>query len=127
MIDLESDTLKRMKRRRARHGFEIIAFTFVKSPTEEHQKPEKYEEAVKKTRQWFMKQPNVVFASVGEGLGWDHIYVSLHKNYSEFAQLKRKHDTELSNLITNSQRFIADMNPKVILKPLNLKYLEDAK
>jgi len=126
-MDLESDTLKMMKRRRAKSGFEIIAFTFAKSRREEHLKPEKYEESMKKTREWFIKQPNVIFASVGEGLGWDRVCVSLHKSYSEFAELKRKHDTELANLITKSQSFIADMNPIVILKSFPIKYLEEAK
>lgn len=119
--------MKMMRRKGARLGFEIVAFTFVKTRKEEHLMPERYEEAVKNIRKWFVKQPNVIFASVGEGLGWDCIYVSLHKNYTGFAQLKRKHDMELSSLIAKSESFIADMNPRVVLKPFHLKYLEEVK
>jgi len=144
VIDLESDTLKRMHRRKARLGkkstkeyittpklenlgYEIIAFSFVKSRKEEHLQPEKCAEAAEKARAWCMKQPNVIFASVGEGLEFDRICVSLHKSYSEFVQFIRKHDTELSSLIVESQSFIAEVNPRVVLKPFNLKCLAEAK
>lgn len=108
-------------------GFQIMGFIFVKRRREKHLRPEEYEESLKKSREWFMKHPSAIFVAPGEGMGWDAICVSLHKSYSDFAQFKRNHDMELSYMITESESFVADMNPQVVVKPLILKYLPDAK
>jgi DNA-binding Lrp family transcriptional regulator len=102
-------------------GFELAAFTFIKSKL--HRTGKEKDEAVKKLQEWYMKQPNVVLVLDGRGMGWDAVCVSMHKNYSDFAQFVRTHDSELSELITESQTFHADLNPGVIIKPFSLKYL----
>lgn len=107
-------------------GFEIVAFTFVKNQQQAYSTSEKTEEAVERTREWFEKHPNVVFASAGEGLGFDGLLVSLHKKYSDFVRFKKEHDDELRNLVIDSQSLIVDINPKTILKTFHLKYLSDA-
>ncbi len=103
-------------------GFEIVAFTFIKSKFN-YKKAEEKEEAIRRMKEWFMKQPNVIFALDGRGMGWDGVCISLHRNYSDFANFVRTHDAELSDLIVESQTFHADINPGVIIKPLHLKYL----
>jgi len=107
-------------------GFELAAFTFVK-PKLKYAKPEVRKAGFKRVEEWMMNQPNVVLAIDGQGMGWDAIFVSFHKNYSEFAEFMRKHDSELSDLLIESQSFIADINPTTIRKPFHLKYLADAK
>ena len=102
-------------------GFEITAFTFVKSKL--HRTGKEKDEALKKMKDWYMKQPNVVLALDGRGMGWDAVCVSLHKKYADFAQFVRTHDAELADLIAESQTFTADLNPGVIMKPFSLKYL----
>jgi len=104
-------------------GFEIIAFTFIKNRKEVYLTSKKCDEAVKKTREWYREHPNVVFASAGEGLGFDGLFVSLHKSYSEFVRFKREHDDELRDTVTDSQSLIVDISPKTILKTFHLKYL----
>ena len=107
-------------------GFELIAFSFIKSRVK-YGKPEEREKALKKTKEWFMKQPNVIFALSGQGMGWDGMCISFHKSYSDFANFMREHDAALSEWIIESQSFIADINPGVIMKPFHFKYLEKAK
>jgi len=107
-------------------GFEIAAFTSIKGRTEEYLKPGKMEQAVEEAKEWFIKQPNVIFASGGEGRGFDGIFVSFHKSYSEYAKFKRTHDLELSKLLINSESFIVSINSPTILKPFHLKYLAEA-
>jgi DNA-binding Lrp family transcriptional regulator len=103
-------------------GFEIAAFTFLKSKLK-HKTGEEKNEALKKLKEWYMKQPNVVLVLDGQGMGWDAVCVSLHANYSDFARFIRTHSSELSDLIVESQTFHADLNPGVIIKPFSLKYL----
>ncbi len=107
--------------------FQIMGFTFVKRRRERHLRPEEYEESLKRSREWFMKHPSAIFVAPGEGMGWDVVCVSLHRSYSDFARFKRNHDMELSHMITESESFVADMNPRVVVKPLSLKYLANAK
>jgi DNA-binding Lrp family transcriptional regulator len=102
-------------------GFELTAFTFTKHKP--HKMGKEKDEALTKLKKWYMKQPNVVLVLDGRGLGWDAVCVSLHKNYSDFAQFIRTHDSELSDLITASQTFTADLKPGEIIKPFSLKYL----
>jgi len=107
-------------------GFELIAFTFVKHKIK-YAKPEVRKEAFRKVEEWMTNQPNVILAIEGQGMGWDGVCVSVHKNYSHFVEFIRKHDSELSDLLFESQSFIADTSPMNLRKPFHLKYLAKAK
>ena len=107
-------------------GFELAVFSFVKHNIK-YSKPEAREAAFKRVKEWMMKQPNVILAIGGQGMGWDGIFVSFHKSYSDFAEFMRKHNSDLSDLLIEAQSFIADINPTTIRKPFHLKYLEKAK
>ena len=107
-------------------GFELIAFSFVKHKVN-YVKSEVRETTYRKVEEWMMKQPNVVLAMEGQGMGWDGIFVSFHRSYSDFTQFIRKHNSELSDLLIECQSFIANINPASIRKPFHLKYLADAK
>ena len=107
-------------------GFELIAFTFVKHKIK-YAKLEERKATLGKVGEWMMKQPNVVFALEGQGMGWDGICVSFHKSYSSFIEFMTKHNSELSDLLIESESFVAHTNPATIVKPFHLKYLEKTK
>ena len=103
-------------------GFEIAAFTFLKSNIE-RKKGEERTQALQKLKDWYMKQPNVILVQEGRGMGWNMLCISLHECYSDYAAFMRTHDAELSDYVVESQTFQADLNPGVTIKPLSLKYL----
>jgi DNA-binding Lrp family transcriptional regulator len=107
-------------------GFELIAFSFVKHKIK-YAKPDVREAAFRKVEEWMMKQPNVILAIDGQGMGWDGVFVSFHKSYSDFADFMRKHNSELSDFLIDTQSFIAGITSATIRKPFHLKYLEKAK
>jgi DNA-binding Lrp family transcriptional regulator len=107
-------------------GFELVVFSFVKHNLK-YAKPEVSEDIFKKVKEWMMKQPNVILAISGQGMGWDGIFVSFHKSYSDFVKFMREHNREFSDLLIDTQSFIADINPTTIRKPFHLKYLADLK
>jgi len=107
-------------------GFEITAFTFVKHGIKYANSKVK-KEALRKAEEWMMKQPNVVLAIQGQGMGWDAVFVSFHKNYSGFIEFMNKHNSELSELLVDCQSFISSINPATIIKPFNFKYLSEIK
>ena len=107
-------------------GFEIAAFTFLKSKLKQKTGKEQ-DEALKKMKDWYMNQPNVVLVQDGRGMGWDAICISLHQSSSDFAAFIRAQDSELSEWISESQTFHADLKPGIAIKPFHLKYLANPK
>lgn len=105
-------------------GFELIAFTFVKT-NRSYSNRKKGSTILSGGKEWLMKQPNIAFALPGEGLEWDGIIMSYHKNYSDYAQFKIRLDQDLSDIIVESRSFIAA--PNMAIKPLHFKYLAEAK
>jgi len=103
-------------------GFEIAAFTFMKTKLH-HKKGAEQEEMFNKLKEHYLKQPNVVTVMSGQGMGWDAICVSLHENYTSFAEFLRNQESELSDIIIETESFQADLKPGVPVKPFHLKYL----
>ncbi len=107
-------------------GFELAAFTFIKSKLKFKTGQEK-DEALQKMKEWYMKQSNVILVVDGRGLGWDAICVSLHENFSSFAEFIKAHDSELSDWVVESQTFHSDLKAGITIKPFHLKYLTTSK
>ena len=107
-------------------GFEIAALTLMKNKPECKKGDEK-ERTSQKMKEWFMKQSNVVLVQEGRGMGWDSVCVSLHDSYSDYAEFARTLDANLSDLLLASETFQLDLNPGVLIKPFNLKYLTNIK
>jgi DNA-binding Lrp family transcriptional regulator len=103
-------------------GFEIAAFTFLKSKLKQKTGEEK-DEALKKLKAWYNNQPKVVLVLDGRGMGWDAVCVSLHENFTDFTEFIRAHDAELSEWIVESQTFHANLKTAMTIKPFHLKYL----
>ena len=107
-------------------GIQIIAFTFITSKATYAKYKEK-QAAISKARGWLMKNPNVLFSAAGQGLGWAGVTISVHKNYSDFMEFRRMHDSELGDIVDKAQTFIVGTNPVSTMKPFHLKYLAKEK
>ena len=107
-------------------GFEIAAFTFIKSKLKFKTGDEKTE-ALKAMKSWYLKQPNVILVLEGRGMGWDAVCISLHEDFSSFAEFIRAQDSELSDWVVESQTFHADLKAGIVIKPFHLKYLTTPK
>jgi DNA-binding Lrp family transcriptional regulator len=107
-------------------GFELAAFTLLKSKLKQKAGKEK-DEALKKLKEWYDNQPNVILVLDGRGMGWDALCVSLHENFADFTNFIRAHDSELSDWVVESQTFQADLKNAMLIKPFHLKYLANLK
>jgi len=103
-------------------GYEIISFTFAKARTYDRKAIEAKLPAIK---EWFMKCANVVFVSDGEGLGKDVVIVSLHKDYSRYANFMRDSILNFGDVISDFQSFVVSLKTGMIMKPFDLSYLAD--
>jgi len=107
-------------------GFELAAFTFLKSKLK-YKTGEEKDVALNTLKEWYSKQPNVILVLDGRGMGWDAVCLSLHENFSGFSEFIRAHDSELSEWIVESQTFHSDLKTGLVLKPFHLKYLTTPK
>jgi DNA-binding Lrp family transcriptional regulator len=103
-------------------GYEILAITFAK--TKAYSK-EDVEKKMTLAQEWVMKRPNIFFASEGEGLGKDMVTVSIHRDYSNYAEFMREYTVKFAEFITDVQSFIVSLKTGKILKPFDLKYLSE--
>lgn len=107
-------------------GFEIAVLTFLKTKLERVSAEDK-EKTLQKLKDWYMKQSKAVMVQEGQGLGWDAVCISLHENYTDYVEFKRAQDSDLCELISDSQGFVLDLKPGVRVKPFNFKYLANQK
>lgn len=103
-------------------GYEIVAITFAKSRTYSKKEVEAKMDFAKK---WANGHPNVIFASDGEGLGKDTVMISLHKNYSKYADFMREFSIDFADFISDSQSFIVSLKTGTLFKPFDLTYLSE--
>jgi DNA-binding Lrp family transcriptional regulator len=104
----------------AKMGFEIIAFTFLAFT-------EARSELLEKAREWAKRQPNIVYASDGEGLGMNSAIISVHRNYASFSRLITALRQDWQPNLKDVQSFILSANrPELTIKSFSFKYLEKA-
>jgi DNA-binding Lrp family transcriptional regulator len=103
-------------------GYEILAITFAKVKTSDKQKAQNQLEFAAK---WVKERPNILFVSDGEGLGKDVVTISVHKDYSKYADFMRDFTVSFSNYLTEVQSFTVSLEATVLSKPFDLTYLAD--
>lgn len=103
-------------------GYEILAITFAKAKTYDRKEIQSKLESAKK---WVMQRPNVFLASDGEGLGKDTVMLSLHKDYSKYADFIREYTINFADFTSDVQSFIVSLETGMIIKPFDLKYLAE--
>jgi DNA-binding Lrp family transcriptional regulator len=103
-------------------GYEILAITFAKAKTYEQ---ERVEEKFALAKKWVMNHPNILFASDGEGLGKDTAMVSVHKNYSKYADFMRGYTVNFADFVTDVQSFVVSLKTGIMMKPFDVKYIAD--
>ncbi len=103
-------------------GYEILALTFAKARTYDQEEMQKKLDLAKK---WADNHPNVIFASDGEGMGKDGVMISLHRNYSRYADFMREYALDFSDYNVDTQSFIISLKTGIVLKPLDMTYLAD--
>ena len=103
-------------------GYEILAITFAKAKTYEEAK---IKEKMILAKKWVTERPNVIFASDGEGLGKDAVIVSVHKDYSKYADFMREYTVRFADFVADVQSFIVSLKTGIIMKPFDIKYLAD--
>jgi DNA-binding Lrp family transcriptional regulator len=100
-------------------GFDIVVFTFARTKELVHPLWEK-------GREWAKEQPNVVFASTGQGMDADMVMVSVHKDYADFVKFYHGLRRDWGKYLEDFKTFIMSLKGSVQLKPFSFNYLVNA-
>jgi DNA-binding Lrp family transcriptional regulator len=103
-------------------GYEILSFTFAKRRTYDSKA---LGASLPAAKEWFMKKQNVIFVSDGEGLERDFAVISVHKDYSKYANFMRDCVLNFSDIMSDFQSFIISLKTGMVMKPFDLTYLAD--
>jgi len=101
-------------------GFEIMAFTYATWKHEAHTT-----ERVSDAKSFLSKHPNIIFVSTGRGFGMDRMFISLHRDYTDYAEFMKELKDEWGKFVTNSDTFMVSLKSDNILRNLTFKYLEN--
>ena len=104
-------------------GFEIAALTFIKINPNLKKGAQK-EKVVEELKEWYRAQPKVLAVVEGQGMGWDAVCISLHENYTDYASFLTAQQSDLSDIIVDSQSFQSALKMGNAIKPFHLKYLQ---
>jgi len=103
----------------AKLGIEIVAITLAALKP-----PKDPEERMRKCVEFVEKHPNLIFISSGRGTSTDRVFISVHKNYSDYAKFMKEIKTEISEYqITDT--FLLSYKSDTILRQLSFKTLAD--
>jgi len=89
-------------------GFEIAAFTFMKTKLH-HKKGAEQEEIFNKLKEHYLKQPNVVTVMSGQGMGWTQYAFHCMKTILTLPSFCEIQESELSDIIIATESFQADL------------------
>ena len=98
-------------------GYELLVFTFLSFAED---KPELFEKA----REWTGKREAVIFATNGEGCGYNSIMVSMHEDYTSYTNLITQLKRDWQPNLTGEQSFVISLNRSdLMIKPFSFRYL----
>ena len=100
-------------------GFDIMAFTFVRTKELVHPLWDK-------GKKWAAKQPNIVFVSTGQGIDSDALIVSVHKDYADFIKFYHIFRRDWGEFLQDFRPFLISIKGSVQMKPFAFNYLVDA-
>ena len=100
-------------------GFDILAFIFTRTKELVHPL---WEEG----RNWAKQQPNVVFASTGQGIEADAVMVSVHRDYADFVKFYQIFRRDWGKHLQDFKIFLISIKGSATLKHFSFNYLVDA-
>lgn len=99
-------------------GIEIMAITLLNMSREPSEEDEAYE--------WIRRNPNIVFASRGQGAGANTTLISLHENYTSFSEFISQLRRIWHKYVQNMRSFLVSTKAKPI-KEFSFRHLEKMK
>jgi len=101
-------------------GYEIIAMTFGNWKHKQYPDTE-----VTKAQDFIEKHPSIIFVSTGRGNNSDGVAISVHKNYSDYAEFVQEIRSEWGECMQTTDSFLISLGSDNVLRPLSLRYIAE--
>ena len=100
----------------AKIGNDFVAITFLSFAED---RPELFDKA----KEWTRKQPSVLFANNGEGMGMNSIMVSVHSDYGSYSRLITQLRRDWQPNLKGAETFMVSLTrPEMAIKPFSFRY-----
>jgi len=111
-------------------GIEIIAFTFASWKPEtrrEYKKKQDSKEMIKRHDRFLSSHANIIFEAGGRGFGngAGGVFMSLHRNYTEYSDFLKDLEIAWGEYITRINSFVVSTRSGQIRRHFTFKYLKD--
>jgi DNA-binding Lrp family transcriptional regulator len=106
-------------------GAEIVAFTLIVFKRLVHEHDHEKEDCDHRLMTFLSKQPNIVFASSGQGLGMTRIIASVHKDYSDYVKFISLINEQWGTCLERDSSFIVSLNSDQIQKQFSFEHVID--
>ena len=100
-------------------GIDIKAFTFLNGKHEQRQ------EFTQNLRKFISNSHNVIFSSMGYGIGMETIVVSVHRHYADYTRFRANLHDALIGQIREIDSFIVSLSGQELHKKMSFKGLEE--
>ena len=106
-------------------GIEIMALHFTHWIPEKYESISKMKEFQREVAEFISETPNMILTSSGQGFGMSRCGITLHKDYSDLVDYKRRVEERWGKYLSKFETFIISLKNDRVLRPLTLKYLAD--
>ncbi len=101
--------------------FEILAITFADWNHDKFP-----DEKITDAKSFLSKHSCMMFMSTGRGLGFDRVYISAHRDYSDYAKFMRDMKNDWEQYMNRLDSFMVSLKSDNILRRLTFKCLADS-
>ena len=99
-------------------SLDIVAFTFVRSK-------ELVQPLIERGKDWTEEQPNIVFASTGQGIEADALIVSMHQDYADYVKFFQNFRTDWGKHLRDFKTFFISLKGSFIMKQFSFNSLTE--
>ena len=107
-------------------GYELFVITFVKIKPGVASKTT-YQQVRERGLKYLTTQPNILMTAASRGMGMDAFNIGVFKSYADYDEWFKAFRLEMGDLVDEIQSVIVNLRGKEVIKPLNFKYLAEAK
>jgi len=103
----------------AKLGFEILAVVLGRRNYQKHPEID-----IQKAKNCARDHPNILFCASGNGLGYDRISVSVHRNFSDYSRFMQEIQTEWAGIM-DVDSFLINLKGDDVVQPMSFKQLAE--
>ena len=103
----------------AKLGFEILAVVLGSRNYQKHPEID-----IQKAKNCARDHPNILFCASGNGLGYDRISVSVHRNFSDYSRFMQEIQTEWAGIM-DVDSFLINLKGDDVVQPMSFKQLAE--